>query len=311
MMLKTFVLFVFLFLSANFTEASVTLKPLCKYDKEINDFPFVGKVINVQDLSAGSGVVIGDGSFVLTARHVITHDGSQRGMLLDASNFSFFINEKSYSVEKVYGHDYSDIAILKLNEKIKDTVKIVNSDDILGKTFYGVGFGKSSSLPSAKEIEWNLPYGDKRIYKNKFHARIKQLTVNSSFEIVEEQTIAFYLEGIKEEIMPGQGIHGPGDSGGGIFILNADNTFSLVAVITALTPKEPIIGVMADLFSCKKWIESIAPDSFGIQSVTTIDIKDYQKQMIMDQYPFFDVKDRDLICAKERKRLKRKPQFVK
>jgi len=252
-------------------EASVTVIPLGPKDKKADDFPYVGSVVNLVNNAAGSGSVIGDGTFVLTARHVITHNGSERGMLLDASNFAFNLNGKTYFVDRVYGHSTDDLAILKLKENAGKAVPIYNKNPI-GQTFYGVGFGKSSSCPSYDDIKWDVAYGTKRVYKNTFTWLQEEVSLNNGcFSVVD--SFGFSLHRPETLFSPngaieGEGMHGPGDSGGPTLILDGD-TYKIAGIMISMTVTPPYSGYIARVDTNLWWIKSVIEPDKG---KTTVEI---------------------------------------
>lgn len=243
-------------------KASVTILPQKEKDKTTDDFCFVGTLENISNNSAGSGTVIGDGSFALTARHVVTHNGETYGMILDPSNFVFTINNIKYNVEKIYADNPNDIAIIKLSGIYQNPVKIHNSGNLSNTIFYGAGYGKSSSDAKYDFINWDIEYGNLRIFKNKISGQIINLYVkDNTLKITTEYF--FSLSNPDDDFaIDGEGMFGPGDSGGGIFVFNNDQP-EIIGVIKALSIEYPIIGYFVDIYACKEWIEKIVPNAFA------------------------------------------------
>lgn len=246
--------------------ASVTIVPLNPKDKTSQDFSFVGSVVNINDFSCGSGTVIGDGSFILTSKHVITDNGTANGLVLDPSNFAFVIEGTGYIVEKIYANNPNDIAILKINMKYPVAIKLHASNNLVGKDFYGAGFGKSSSNPKYNKIDWDIEYGEMRIFKNTITERTISITVKDSKIKIENDYIFYLRDPASRLAIEGEGIFGPGDSGGGIFINNCGQ-IELIGVIKAISLEHPIMGYFVDIHSCKDWICKIVPDAFCEEKV--------------------------------------------
>jgi len=247
--------------------SGVTVIPLGKNDKVISNFQFVGMVKNVNNYSGGSGTVIGDGSFVLTAKHVVTHNSQDTGMLLDSSNFVFEIDNKSYKILKVYGHPLADIAIIQIDGVYEKTAKLSFSKDFVGQEFYGVGYGKSSTNPKVNNLVWDLEYGTKHVYKNRIDAENINIKITGN-NITKARIFIFDLSDPADLDKPngavsGEGMHGPGDSGGGLFIIE-DEELHLFGIISAMTIDFPYMGFVHDVSFCREWIESIVKDAFAI-----------------------------------------------
>ncbi len=247
-------------------DASVTIVPLNQKDKTAQDFSFVGSLVNINNYSCGSGTVIGDGSFVLTSRHVITHNGRSDGMVLDPSNFAFILDGVGYGVEKIYANNPNDIAILKINGKCPKAIKIHASNNLAGKDFYGAGFGKSSSNARYDKIDWNIEYGERRIFKNTITGSISSIVIQGSAIKIETEYFFYLRDPASKLAIEGEGMFGPGDSGGGLFIDNCGQ-LELVGVVRALTLESPITGYFVDVHSCKEWISGIVPDAFYEEKV--------------------------------------------
>jgi len=262
------VLFYFLTLLATFNvaDASVTLVPLSSNDKTIHDFPFVGKVMNINTHSAGSGTVIGDGLFVLTAKHVVTDDRKSTGLLLEGSNFIFEIDDKNYDIERVYGAPNSDIAILKLVEPCPYYIDKLYDGMYIDTEFYGVGYGSGCIEACSHLLTWDMIYGIKRIYKNKFvFASSVEIIIRN--ETIIEQYLHFILHDPETLGQPfgaieGEGLHGPGDSGGGIFVVKNGEIY-LAGVICAISQGVlPYRGIVAGIHENRNWIEAVTGVDF-------------------------------------------------
>ena len=303
------VFFLFLFLLPQPAFSSVTIVPPKAGDKAIENFDFVGMMLNVNNGSCGSGTVIGDGSFVLTARHVVTHNGSDSGMLLDGSNFVFFFIFKKYKILNVYGHPSADIAIVKIDGVCDKAAKISYSNSFAGKEFYGAGFGKSASNATFDSIDWNMEYGIKRIYKNRIDIESISLRIVGNnitmtrvfiFEVSNPATL-----GQKDGAIEGEGMHGPGDSGGGVFVLE-DGELHLFGVISAMTLNFPYTGFVHDVSSCRKWVESIVKDAVAVPKNQVLNVKNIQidgiGEALIESPPKDDISTLPFIINERRRR---------
>lgn len=246
-------------LLTTFTAAnsSVIFIPFSETDKKVTDFPFIGQIVNINNGICGSGTVIYSGEYVLTARHVITATAEEQGLLLDSSNFVFVLGGKTYTIEKVYGSNNVDLAILKLKEKAPVFAEISKTSFLFGHEFYGVGFGRSISIPDMNDLKWDLSYGTLRHFKNRIEGEYIDI-VGKNGVVTVRDLLMFTLE--KEDSLnqaggsiSGEGMHGPGDSGGGIFILE-EGKLKLAAVVSALTTKAPYMGLLSKIHPHLDWI---------------------------------------------------------
>lgn len=296
--LLSFVLNVLCLVSTTFSaNAGVTILPLCEYDKKIDDFDFVAKIINFNSGVAGSVVFINEGKHFITSKHCVTHDGKPDGMLLDSSNFVIQSGDDYFVVSKLYQNPHCDIAIGELSKKAKNYALILNTSVARGVNFYGVGYGMSSSNTNDETIHFDIEYGTKRIFKN---------TLQGCFDdyhpyFLDAQIISriyyFNLRKPNSQFgnpIQGEGMPGPGDSGGGLFVDN-DGSIEVFAVICAVQTKHPYISYAIDLFTQKKWIESICPHAFSKRKISLCflesDIQiNYEK--ITDYYSVYGLYER-------------------
>ena len=301
-------LFLFLFLTKE-ASSSTTIISLSKTDKTDKDFPYVGSLINMNNGTGGSGTVIGDGSFVITARHVITSDGSKKGMLLDSSNFLFIAENKLVSIDEVYGHPFCDLAILKLSEKLSTAAKISQRRSITGIEFYGVGFGKGCKDPKFNSINWDVPYGTKRVYKNTIQSVETYIEFNYGY-VQKERNIVFVLKNIStlgqdRGAIQGEGMHGPGDSGGGLFISSYNHENHLIGIISAIGTEPVIFGIATDALNCKEWITQIVPDAFEAQKIEAT-----SSSSVLKHKPSFKVDTYNEYVIPNKRRIRIKKQLA-
>lgn len=274
--MRVFIFVLSLLLTFSSAYSSVTLVPFNMKDKTVDDFPSVGSLENINSRSCGSGTVIDDGSFVITARHMVTHDGSANGMILDSSNFTFTVAGRVFKIEKVYGHPRGDIAILKLEGKFDKPSKLHKGNDLLNKVFYGAGFGRSSSTATANRIEWDLPYGTKRIFKNRVDDIISNALVINDTLIIEAVISFTAHDPCDPKAIEGEGMHGPGDSGGGCFI-EQDNELQLIGVVGSITVNSPYHGYLARVCDYLVWAEEIMHPKTTPQGIIKTSVLDSAK----------------------------------
>lgn len=278
-------------------QAGVTVVPLCENDKNENDFPFVGKIVNFKNGICGSAVFINEGKHIITSKHCVTHDGKPDGMLLDSSNFLVQSGDDYYMLSKLYDCPHSDIAIGALFRTAKYSIKLMNGEAPAKSSFYGAGYGKSSTKISEASIEFDVEYGTKRVFKNTLQGCYEEYGP-SGFGGVSTSKIYYFNLRHKNskygEPIQGEGMPGPGDSGGGLFYLNNKN-LEMFAVIYAVQTSSPYLCYAIDVGTQKAWIESICPDAFSRNKVTPLCVQSdslYLNYSLSDKYRVYGLNDR-------------------
>lgn len=278
----------------------VTLLPLCENDLKTTDFRFVGQLINMNSGVVGSAVAIGNGKFIVTAKHCVTHNGKLDGMLLDGSNFVYIQGEKYVTINKFWSNEACDIAIGLLNDAVPHTVRIANDQIPEGATFYGAGFGKSCSILNDKKLDFDIDYGTLRVFKNtiKGHFEDVQFHIFRSLHLSQVYYFNLRFPGSQfGEPIQGEGMPGPGDSGGGLFV-NNNGKIELFAIISAIKVDAPFYGYATDLFSQKKWIQILVGDSFSCENEVSIVANARYLNLMSQTFEQFAISDRKRLQIK-------------
>jgi secreted trypsin-like serine protease len=185
-------------------------------------FAAVGKVL-VGSTGAGSGTVIANGWWVLTAAHVVFG--------VPASSVSFQIGAATYNAQNVYIYPgYSgithDIALIELNAPVAGVTpaQIYTGTNEIGKQGHSVGYGLTGTGTTGFI---NNTYGTKRAMRN-----IIDLIIFPNGTIDPNGTILLSdfdsPAGTNNSLSPWgssatpldlEGMGAPGDSGGPVFIL--------------------------------------------------------------------------------------------
>lgn len=187
---------------------------------ETNAFPCVGQ-IGHDDGAGGStfdcsGTVVGNGMFVLTAAHCLSG-------INDPQNARFRLGNTTYFGQQIMRHPTADIAIIKLGTMLSDTYPVACPPTLTGQQFCGVGFGAGSSNGGTATATWDLPYGTKRVFYNVIDG------LSPDGGLLNEPAWQYTLN-IPGGIA-GEGLHGPGDSGGPM-LANINGTLSVVGVLS-------------------------------------------------------------------------------
>jgi len=183
-------------------------------------FAAVGKVFGA---GAGSGTVIANGWWVLTAAHVVFG--------VPASSVSFQIGAATYNAQNVYIYPgYSgithDIALIELNAPVAGVTpaQIYTGTNEIGKHGHSVGYGLTGTGTTGFI---NNTYGTKRAMRNVIDLIIlPDGTINpngtillSDFDSPAGTNNSLGPWGSSPTPLDLEGMGAPGDSGGPVFIL--------------------------------------------------------------------------------------------
>jgi hypothetical protein len=218
----------------------------------------------------GSGTVIADGSWVLTAAHVV-HFGTP-------SEWSFVLGTNTYSVAAIILHpnwtgdtaNGHDIALVKLNSIVSGVLpaQIYTGDpnDLLGAVGYSVGYGgHGDGLTGYTDFDDNA-----RAMENVIDAFSGDWFL-SDFDHPDGTTNALEYFGSDANPLYLEGMGAPGDSGGPVFVVVGDNWY-IAGVHSFIEDVGPPIGnqdpdarygdilgsTRVDLYA--DWINSTVPE---------------------------------------------------
>ncbi len=215
-------------------------------------FPCVGQVGHSDGMGGSifdcSGTVVGNGMFVLTAAHCLTG-------ITNPQDAKFRLGATTYSGFDIMRHPTADIAIIKLGVMLSDTYPLYcPTGSTTGLQFCGVGFGFSSNPGGTATSVWDGVYGTKRVFYNVIDGPDTGLR--------GEPTVKYSLT-IPNGIA-GEGLHGPGDSGGPMFY-NDNGMLKVMGVLsygnaTGMPPIfEPRPGTSAGGPLVDEWTKTRVP----------------------------------------------------
>ena len=206
---------------------------------------------------ACSAVAVLDGRHILTTRHCVTASGVIVGETRDASGFRFEAAGVTYRGVEVFADFGGDLALIRLDGVAPDAFglwDIETQGSEQGLDFQGVGFGVTDSDGDG---QWG-PGGDgvKRVFTN----RVDEIADGT---IAGQGPVLRY----DFDLTPGssgdsgvgelEGIHGPGDSGGGAFIVEPldGNTLLLAGLMSSAG--DPVNGATGSLIQVSNYREAI------------------------------------------------------
>jgi hypothetical protein len=183
-------------------------------------FAAVGKVL-VGSTGAGSGTVIANGWWVLTAAHVVAG--------ASVSSISFQIGASTYTAQNVFIHpSYSfptaDIALIELNAPVAGVTpaQIYTGTNEIGKQGHSVGYGSTGTGITGYISN---TYGTKRAMRNIIDLIIfpnGTISPNGTILLSDFDSPGDANNGLGSGSSPTpldlEGIVAPGDSGGPVFI---------------------------------------------------------------------------------------------
>ncbi|MDW8105432.1 MAG: trypsin-like serine protease [Armatimonadota bacterium] len=236
-----------------------------------SEFATVGRVFSV-GLGAGSGTLIADGRWVLTAAHVV----------YGAPAVLFELGSSLYDAVNVFIHPgYApgsfahDIALIQLNTVVPNITPaaLYTGNLELGAVGYSVGYGLGGNGLTGYSAS-AYPYGTKRAMQN-----VIDLIIDAQGAINPEGTFLLSdfdspsgntntLAPFSSEPTPLQleGMGAPGDSGGPVFILQ-DNRWYVAGVHSFISGLDgaadasygDILG-STRVSSYNSWIVSVVPE---------------------------------------------------
>lgn len=207
-------------------------------------FAAVGKVLT--SLGSGSGTVIANGWWVLTAAHVV------HGAPL--WSISFQIGASTYAAQNVYIHpSYTggiahDIALIELSVPVAGVTPalIYTGTAELGKQGHSVGYGTTGTGVTGFQSN---TYGTKRAMRNIIDIIIDTngfvnpngTILLSDFDSPDGNTNSLGAFGSSATPLDLEGLVAPGDSGGPVFI-QIGSTWYIAGVHSFITDPGPPIG---------------------------------------------------------------------
>jgi hypothetical protein len=238
-------------------------------------FAAVGKVFGA---GAGSGTVIANGWWVLTAAHVVA------GAPL--SSISFQIGASTYTAQNVYIHPSypgsgtfptADIALIELNAPVAGVTpaQIYTGTNEIGKQGHSVGYGTTGTGTTGFI---SGTYGTKRAMRNIIDLIIfpnGTISPNGTILLSDFDSPGDANNGLGSGSSPTpldlEGIVAPGDSGGPVFILDGGNWYIAGVHSFISDPGPPAGNNVADarygdimgstrVSSYAGWINSVVPE---------------------------------------------------
>lgn len=202
-----------------------------RHDRPAEDYitfagqpPFAGVGILTIGSAYGSGTVIADGSWVLTAAHVVEFG--------TPSEWSFVLGANTYSVAAIILHpnwtgdlnNGHDIALVKLNSIVSGVMpaQIYTGDpnSLIGRIVYSVGYGgHGDGLTGYTDFDDNA-----RAMENVIDAFLGDVFL-SDFDHPDGTTNALESFGSDANPLNLEGMGAPGDSGGPVFVLDGTSWY--------------------------------------------------------------------------------------
>ncbi|MDW8052244.1 MAG: trypsin-like serine protease [Armatimonadota bacterium] len=237
-------------------------------------FAAVGKVLS--NVAAGSGTVIANGWWVLTAAHVVAGANLQ--------SVRFEIGQAVYQAQAVYIHpNYSgianDIALIELSAPVMGVTpaQIYTGSNELGAIGHSVGFGNTGTGATGQQ---NNTYGTKRamqniidvigdIVNNQFVPNPNGTFFLSDFDSPAGNTNTLGVFGSSPTPLGLEGMGAPGDSGGPVFI-QVGNGWFIAGVHSFITNSSAVYGTVLGSIRVSRyasWINSVVPEPASIAAL--------------------------------------------
>lgn len=201
----------------------------------------------------GSCVVIHDGQWILTAAHMVDNPDAFYTVSLP------YLDSHDFIIDTIYRHPFEDIALCHLNRPAPRCAPISFTKLLVGQRFYGAGYGRSSIDPDPNFILFNRNDQNLRIISNK----IEHLTndVENLIVLNDCPHTADYDIDCPESLfsVEGEGIVGPGDSGGGIYIYQGRKPYLVGITVSFFYSNRGLNGCFVYLSAYQDWINEVLP----------------------------------------------------
>jgi hypothetical protein len=198
----------------------------------------------------GSASAFNGGRHILTARHLVTTDGTIGGGLKSPSSLRFQLDDSiAVAGSNVFASFDADLAIVELATQVNASFNLWlgASGDEVGATFTAVGFGGTDS--DGDGLWGPSGFGSKRLFENKVNA------IQSGTIVGQGQILRYDFDKTSgDPVGPLEGIHGPGDSGGGAFLF--DGTQYMLAGVMS-SSGNPISGATGSIVQVSAYLDTI------------------------------------------------------
>lgn len=216
-------------------------------------FLAVGEV-GVRDGYDGCGTAVFGGQYVLTAAHLVTTNGQ----LYPASDVTFRLGGISYAVSSILSDFGADLALLRLTSTSLDYAQLYTGQaDQRGQVFAGVGYGQTDADGNGS---WG-PGGNgvKRVFQN--------IVDDVMTSPIPGQGVVLRYDFDKtsgDSLGNIEGLHGPGDSGGGLFLWNGAE-YQLAGVLSSSgDPINAATGSAVDILPYASLLSAAVPEPSGL-----------------------------------------------
>ena len=175
----------------------------------------------------GSATAVFDGWYVLTARHLVTSDLTITGSVRPAAELRFRLNGTDYGCSSVLADFGADIALVKLNQTCGVSVSLYSAaaGSEAGQIFWAAGFGQTDTTGDGT---WDAGTGGiRRSFRNTVDS-ITNGTLSGQGTVLRYD----FDKTTGSPVGQDEGIHGPGDSGGGVFLWD-DGEYRLAGVLSS------------------------------------------------------------------------------
>lgn len=218
-----------------------------------------------------SAVVVGDGGYLLTARHAVTTDSTLTGQLRNAGDLRFCLDGITYTAAVIRADFSADIALVTLGAKVPAAASLWTLGDEVGRLFVAAGYGATDANSDG---QWDSVRDHQR---REFSNRIDSIQTGGL--VGQGQVLRYDFDlTIGDPVGEDEGLPGPGDSGGGLFIWDGQQYLLAGILSSSGSPVDQATASAVRLMPVAAAIAAAIPEPSGLGALLVVSLSLVQRR---------------------------------